>query len=477
MEPDQWLRNNEGAMVVVADRRAWAEQTFGNTELGNISRTRRLIESANMIAAHPEKSFTQIFDWNQLRGFYRLCNRTEATLSSIMQPHWEQTREQMSRNPLVLILHDTSELDFTSHTALKGTGSIGDGNGRGFLQHNSLAILPHGRQVVGLAYQQLYERQPAPVGETAAQARARERESVLWLEGIRGTGQAPEGSCWVDVGDRGSDFYEAMIESRKWGHHFLFRLCQDRTVFTTAEKDETGWLLKHARSLPSQGSDRVEIPSRGGRKARSAKVQFAAARVEVPAPSGTPQRWAQPTVEAWVIRVWEVDAPADVEEPLEWLLLCSLPTATLEQMKERRDWYACRWMVEMYHDIEKNGCSLEDRRFKKAAGMKACLAILSLVAVRVFQLRCALDGQPDAPAGQVGTEEEIQVIRKLTRHRGKSFTVRDFVRGVAKLGGFLGRKSDGNPGIRALWRGYQRLQDLLLGFRLRADLTGDDEGG
>ena len=99
--------------------------------------------------------------------------------------------------------------------------------------------------------------------------------------------------------------------------------------------------------------------------------------------------------------------------------------------------------------------------------MQACLAILSLVAVRIFQLRTALDSQPDEPAEQVATQEEIQVVCRVTKHRKASFTVKDFVRGVARLGGFLGRKHDGNPGVKTLWRGYQRLQDLLLGYQLR----------
>jgi hypothetical protein len=93
--------------------------------------------------------------------------------------------------------------------------------------------------------------------------------------------------------------------------------------------------------------------------------------------------------------------------------------------------------------------------------------VLNVVAVRVLQLRCALDSQPNEPAEQVATREEIDVVHRLTKHRGRSFTVADFVRGVAKLGGFVGRKCDGQPGVRALWRGYQRWQDILIGFALQ----------
>ena len=112
-------------MDVLAGPRQWAEQTFGSADLGDRRRTRRLVESAAAIAAHPQKPFTQIFDWNGLRGFYRLCDQAEATVEAVMAPHWDQTRQAMRRQPLVLILHDTTELDYTTHPALRGVGPIG----------------------------------------------------------------------------------------------------------------------------------------------------------------------------------------------------------------------------------------------------------------------------------------------------------------------------------------------------------------
>jgi hypothetical protein len=458
-------------MDVLADPRLWAEHQFGTASLGDQRRTRRLVDAAARIAAHPQKPFTQVFDWNQLRGFYRLCNQSQATLAAIQGPHWEQTRQSMRCHPLVLVLHDTTELDFSSHRKLTGLGQIGNEFGRGLLQHNSLAVLPAPRQVLGLAYQQLKARQPAPVGENTTQRKKRPRESDLWPDGFRAIGSPPPESCWVDVCDGGGDDYEAMRQARQSGHHFLFSVGQDRRVFVTEARDRQEYLLQHARALPGQGEDQVEISGRGGRPGRTAVVALAAAAVAVPAPAGTPRRKSQPVIPAWVIRIWEPHPPAGVEEPLEWILLCSLPTTTLDELRQRRDWYCCRWMLEVFHDIEKNGCAEEDRRFETVARMEACLAVLSVVAVRVFQLRCALEHQPDEPAEQVGTAAEIGVLRGWLGQRGKRFTVREFVRGVAKLGGFLGRRGDGEPGVRTLWRGYQRLQDLVQGFQLFASLN------
>jgi len=461
----------------MADTRLWAERTFGAANMGDQRRTRRLVHSAAQIAAHPQKSFPQVFELLDLRAFYRLCAQEAATLAAIQQPHWEQTRQAMRQQPLVLTIHDTTVLDYTAHPQLRGVGPIGDGDGRGLLQHNSLAVLPQPRQVLGLAYQQLHVRQPAPPGERSYQRKQRPRESAWWLEGIRAAGEAPPECCWIDVGDRGSDIYEAMVAAREVRHHFLFRLTQNRHVFLSADGDAACYLKDYARSLPSQADDVVAIPGRGGRPARTATVQLAAAPVWIPAPRKTPGRSQQPRIAAWVIRIWEPDPPADVAEPLEWLLLCSLPTRTPDELKQRRDWYCCRWLVEVYHDIEKNGCSEEERRFETAARMEACLAVLAVVAVRVLQLRCALDAQPEAPAAQVATALEVRLIRQSSKAKGRRFTVRDFVRGVAQLGGFLGRRGDGPPGVRALWRGYQRLQDMLEGVHLYASTTADDPKG
>jgi Transposase DNA-binding/Transposase Tn5 dimerisation domain len=450
-------------------------KNFGTVNLKDRRLTKRLVHSAAKIAAHPEKSFNQVFDWNEIRGFYNVCDKELATLSAVQQPHWQQTRAAMGQVPLVLILHDTTEIDFTSHTALEGAGPIGDGNGRGFLQHNSLAVVPEPKQVLGLAYQQWYIRKEAPKNEHTSKRKRRDRESVLWTKGIEAPGRPPQGCRWVDVGDRGADIYEAMVASQAVGHDFLFRVTQNRQVWTTPEHQELTCLRDYVCSLPSQGRDIVDIPSRGGRAGRQTEVELTAAPVWIPAPSGTPKRGAQPVVAAWVVRIWEANPPAGVEG-LEWILITSVPTQTIEELRERRDWYACRWMVEVFHDIEKNGCSEEDRRFETAGRMETCLAILSLVAVRIFQLRTALECQPEEPAEQVATQEEIQVVRRVVKHKGGTFTVKDFVRGVAGLGGFLGRKHDGNPGVKTLWRGYQRLQDLLLGYQLREASRGKDVG-
>jgi hypothetical protein len=448
--------------------RAWAEANFQDARLGDKRRTRRLIASAERLAERPEGSLPEHFAWDPLRAVYRLCNRPEVTYPAVTATHFERTRAEMAQVAApVLVIHDTTELNFTTHGALTGTGPVGDGKGRGFLQHNSLAIVAGTQQVLGLAYQQVITPTPAPEGETRTERLHRDRQSQLWERGIRGVGPAPAGACWVDVADREADNFEAIHAARELGHEFLFRACRDRAIVAGATAEGPKRYLKpFARAVPAQAQGAVFIPSHGGRPARTAQVDLAAAPVWLLVPQR--ERPVHPDwepVPVWVERVWEPDPPADVAEPLDWILLSSLPAADAGQLRRRCDWYACRPLIEDYHQVEKTGCGEEGLRFETAEAMFPMLGVLAIVAVRVLQLRWWGRSGGTAPAESASTGEERRVLKGLG-HRVK--TARDFVRAVAELGGFLGRKCDEEPGWQTLWRGYRRLQDMVLGLRIKA---------
>jgi hypothetical protein len=378
----------------------------------------------------------------------------------------------MGQLPLALIIHDTTELDFTSHRALRGrgplgpTGPDGKGGGRGLLQHNSLAISPDG-QLLGLAYQQLLPRKPAPPQETPAQRRKRQRESRLWQQGIEAVGKPPEGCVWIDVADCGGDIFDAMHAARQLGHHFLIRAAQDRKVLVgPLETACATYLRSHARQLTPQAHGTVAIASKGGRPGREARVALAAAPLWVCPPWPESKRAdARLPLQVWVQRVWEPQPPAGVE-PLEWVLISSLPVETDADLRQRQAWYALRWpTAEEFHQVEKTGCGVEQLRFETAEAMAPMVALLSVVAVRIIQLRDAERHRPEAPASEVASVVERQLVAAKTPGdlSAATMTVRQFVHGVARLGGFLGRRGDGSPGWKTLWRGYQRLQDMVEG--------------
>lgn len=457
------------------DACSWAEAHFGPVRLGLASRRDRLVRSASRLALRPEGSLPSKFDWNELRGFYDLMHRPESTPDALLAGHYDLTRRQMDAPGAILIVHDTTELDFTTHPALEGAGPIGKGTGRGFLQHNSLAVRAEDGLLLGLAYQQAVVRRPAPPDETRTQRRRRERESVLWERGFRGVGPAPEGRLWVDVCDRGGDAFEALHASRALGHHALIRASQDRLVLVERDgRQEQDYLMRVARGLPPAIGDVVDIAGRGGRPGRRARVYLAAAEVEVRPPGRLPRREAYRPIRLWVVRVWEPEPPRGAEA-LEWVLLSTLETATPQEMLTRRDWYAMRWpTAEDFHQAEKTGCGEEDLRFRDAHAMGAALAVLSAVAVRVVQLRQVARAKPGEAAERVATPLEIEVVQRALGEARGAWTVWQFVRGLARLGGFLGRKGDGLPGWKVMWRGYRRLEAMLEGVRLAEGMRRGD---
>jgi hypothetical protein len=209
--------------------------------------------------------------------------------------------------------------------------------------------------------------------------------------------------------------------------------------------------------------------------ARTARVQLAAGPVWIVPPAHLPNRRAYQPIRIWVERVWEEQAPAGAE-PLEWVLLSTLPAATEAELLLRRDWYSWRWPVaEDYHQAEKTGCREERVRFQDGASLRAHLAVLSAVAVRVVQLRQVARSSPQEPAEQVASALEIALLQQALGVVATAWTVAAFVRGVARLGGFLGRKCDGEPGWQTLWRGYQRLQTMVEGVRVQEELRRQQE--
>jgi hypothetical protein len=453
------------------DAESWARANFSGADLGRPDRTDRLVYSAARIAGRPGAPFPAVFALNDLRCFYGLMHRPEATHRAILSAHFALTRAAMAAHDgAILVVHDTTELDFTSHQALRGQlGPIGDGNGQGLLQHNSLAARAGDGLLLGLAHQVLARRRPAPPGETRSRRRARpDRESGLWLLGFRGVGRPPEGACWVDVCDRAADAFEALHESVGLGHHALVRACQDRRVLLEAPDGglAEGHLKEVARSLPGRLEDQVSVAQKGGRPARTAAVKLDGRAVWVVPPRHLPKRGGYAPIRVWLVRVWEPEPP-EGEEALEWVLLSTLPAETDEQLRARRDWYALRWPVaEDYHQAEKTGCREEHVRFQDAEALEASLAVLSAVAVRVAQLRQAARACPQEPAERVASELEVAVLGQAPGQATAALTVAGFVGGVARLGGFLGRKCDGQPGWKVLWRGYSRLQGLAEGARL-----------
>jgi Transposase DNA-binding/Transposase Tn5 dimerisation domain len=458
------------------DARTWAEAEFRGVPRLEKRWQDRLIECAATLAQRPNGTLPQRLDWAELKGTYRLIHDADATPEVLQAVHRQRTRDRMIRDRPVLIVHDGTEQDFTSHrSVVDRLGPTGNGAGRGFLQHNSLAIDPQRGELLGLVHQQTYFREPTPDGETRAERQLRpDRESAVWAAGIRAVGPMPAGNCWVHVGDRGADYFEAMAMARLNGCHFLIRLCQDRRVRRSGADDARQYLMAAARGLAAELTDMVEVSSKGGRPPRQARVCLASTRVLIEPPVQDKKWRGHPPIAATVIRVWEPNPPEGVEA-LEWVLGTDRLVSSPAELLRYRDWYTWRWRTaEEYHKVQKTGCRIEELRFETPQRLSAAMAVLSVVAIRVLSLRWQRDAAAEAAAETVATPLEVAVVEKAARSRQTITTVRQFVDGVARLGGYLGRKCDGPPGWQTLWRGYQRLADILLGIELLQPVEADE---
>ena len=191
--------------------RSFGELHFGSAELGDVRRTRRLVQVADRMVKHPGGTLPdKLSDPAGLKGLYRLAARDEVTHEAVLAPSRERTlRLAAEASGTVLHIHDGTELDYSGLHSLKDLGRIGDGNGRGYLVHNTLTIVAETREVLGLAYQKLIKRPQAPKRETRKQCRERpDRESRMWKHASKTIPAVPPGRRWVEVADRGADLLE-----------------------------------------------------------------------------------------------------------------------------------------------------------------------------------------------------------------------------------------------------------------------------
>jgi hypothetical protein len=466
------------------DLGGFGQEHFGTAELGDRRRTRCLIDLANRLAKHPQGSLPhKLHDPHALRRCYDLLNGPRVTHAAVLRPHAEHTaRLLLEHGGIALCLHDTTELDFTGHTSLHAQlGQIGSGYHKGYLCHNSLAVLPGHGGVLGLLAQQLHVRADVPEHETPAQRREREdRESLLWLRGAQAAqravaqagrrlrlAQPPDGLVLVDVCDRGGDTFEFLDDEDRRVRSFLVRSNQDRGILLGHDGDgEPALLHPYLRTLPEQGRREITVHGRDGKPDRQAAVALSGAAVRVQPPRQRRGHFRRRPLAVWAVRVWEVAAPAGVE-PVEWFLLTNVPVRSPAQGWERVDWYCDRWLVEEFHKAQKTGCDIEAPQFTTAEALQPMIALLSAVAVALLNLRDLsrqAEGQ-DKPASAVVPAEQVEALSGWRYGQRRPLSVREFFLALARLGGHQNRKKDRPPGWLVLWRGWQALQLLVAGAR------------
>lgn len=457
---------------------SFGEINFAGAQLGDARRTQRLIKLADTMCRHPGGTLpAKLSEPRNLRAFYRIMNASEVTHATIMERHYAATRGAielaLKEKAVILIIHDATELDYTSISALQDQlGQIGEGTHRGYICHNSLAVRADRREVLGLASQILHHRADVPKNETKKQCREREnRESRLWVEGAKRSGPVPNDGMVVDVSDSLSDTFEYMAYEISNKRHFLLRSRENRKLALPINGQN--YLYEGVRSWRSRDSYPIDVSGNNGRKPRKAVVNISYGLVTIAPPGKLSGEYENEPLFMWAVRVWEPHPPAG-EEPLEWILLTNVPVENVEQAHTRAGWYGIRFMVEDYHKGMKTGCGIETLQFDKIERLEPAIGTLSILATTLMKLRDAAR-QPDAdtrPATDVVDAVYVKVLkRQYPKRLGRKPSVKQFYMHVARLGGHQNRKIDGFPGWITLWRGWMKLESMVTGYRLATKKT------
>lgn len=448
----------------------WAEEEFGSVELGDARLTKRLVSVARDFYARPQAAIPQACRTRaNTKAAYRLFDHPETHMEVLLSQHYTATVNRCKKEQVVLAVQDTTSLNYSTHPATSNLGPIGPTqNGLiGFLVHDTLAFNLDGTPL-GLLDVQSWVRDPDEFGKKHKRHNLpiEQKESYKWLksyEKVSKAQQACPDTVFVSVGDREADIYELfkMATQRELSPKLLVRAEHNRML-----ADGHGRLWEHLANMDAAGIQELSIPRQKNRSARIAKLEVRFANVHL----NPPKRHEHlHSVKIWAVLAREIEVQED-KTPLEWMLLTSCPVYNFDQAVEKLVWYAKRWGIEVYHRTLKSGCKIEERQLGAADRIEACLAIDMVVAWRIYHLAKLGREIPDVPCTVFFEDAEwkalVAYIKKDPIPPVQPPTLREAMRMAASLGGFLGRKCDGEPGTKSLWLGLQRIDDLAAMWKI-----------
>jgi hypothetical protein len=449
----------------------WAFTEFATADFNDRRLTSRLQLVARQFAQQPLASIPQACgNWSNSKATYRFCSNDKVSFQGILNAHSERTLQRLPcDSSVVLCPQDTTTLNYIAHPATQGLGHVGTKPGKslGMLLHSTLAVSPQG-QFFGLLRSDCWARPKRKKSRCARSRRQKnisEKESFRWLESFRHVERLalryPD-LKWVSVCDREGDIYEVLREATAPEHRagLLLRARHDRSLLNRRSKS----LFKYLRRLPEAGTYTVSVPRHENQKAREATLSIRFAEVNFPAPKHHPKA---PSLKLWAVWAQEIDPPKG-QKPIQWCLLTTVPVHTLADAIERIAWYVKRWRIEEFHRVLKSGCQVEARQLTTRLRLQRALAIDMVVAWRIMDLSKAARLHPEAPADRWLSPDQWQAlycyVHKTPTPPKEPPTIAQAVLWIAQLGGFLARKSDGHPGATTLWRGLQRLNDIVVSW-------------
>jgi hypothetical protein len=440
----------------------WVAVELADLDLGDERLNQRLRLLVSQLAQQPSASLPQALSPADLKAAYRLFGNPEVELQAILASHMAATDIRCRQVPLVLAVQDTSEIDYTSHAAAKGLGYLGTSKQRGLLLHTVLALTPEGVPL-GLLGQQQWVRPFDQLGKSEQRKHLpiSEKESNKWLVGLSSTNVAalagPD-TTFISVADREADIYDLFVAQRAANCELLVRACQPRNLQSGEH------LYDYVATQPVVAEVVVQVPKRDQQPARVAQVSVRYAQVEL---KPTNRKQAPLSLVAVLA---EEPAPPAGSEAVRWLLLTSLEVASTSAALQVLDYYSTRWGIEVWHKVLKSGCHVEQKQLANFEHLARMITVYSILAWRVQYATMLARIEPDLSCEVVLERAEWEAlycaVHRIATPPSTAPTLAQAVRWLGQLGGFIGRKSDGEPGVVSIWRGLQRLTDMTTMYRI-----------
>lgn len=451
--------------MVSSDTAAWSAQELGMANFNDKRLTKRGIALANTLLEHPYRSLPQSCgSWAATKAAYRFLANNKVESGSMLHAHQEQLYSRTTDYDTILVAQDTTDFNL-SNREITGMGKIGNGGTgtkplQGCYVHTGLAMTVSGLPL-GLTSQKIYVRKEETVtSEYKKSIKGKsitEKETFRWVEAVTEAKRVLPRKRLVVIGDRESDIYEVFKEGAKQGVELLVRASQNRRL------ENTSRLFVVASAAHPLVSYETDIPATK-HTTRSATLTIRIAHVSISPPKSRDKAEKRPAISLTVLDVQEDDPPPDML-PVHWILLTSLPVATPEEAQEKVRWYTYRWRIERFHFILKTGAfNIEKLQFETFGRLSKAITLYSLVAARIIWTLYFEREHPDDPAMLLFSVHELQLICLKEGGSLENITCHQAVVATARLGGYLARKSDGPPGIKAVWTGFQVLRYMVEGM-------------
>ncbi len=477
------------------DSMDWAEKEFEVVDLGDNRLNQRLMKISQYLLDSPESPINKACgDWGETKAAYRFFDNDNVNYRDIIHAHAKMTIARFEREDVILAIQDTTYYNYTNHPETKGLGILSRFKGKhkdeiltkGLCMHTTLGITPEGLPL-GILDQNIYSREELPAEKIAIKKRSHnialpieEKESIRWLDSMKKTASIFEGQHKqvVTIADREADIYDLFQLADRMNTQFLVRASQNRKINKTAiYSDISGEMLwDFMKKKKNKGTIQVNVPKKDDQPKRLANCMIKFEKVNV----FPPRNYKGATIgnlnlDIYAIHVVEKYPPKNADK-IEWILYTNIPILTFEEAVEKIKWYCLRWRIEVYFKVIKSGFKVEDCRLEHADRLIRYLAVVSIVAWRVYWLTLVARTAPDTSALLFLNDVDWKILfvkfnpnKKIPK---RVPSMKQTTIWIAQLGGFLARKGDGDPGITHVWRGLRKLASMSEGARMLQHIYG-----